>query len=242
MKVIFFFFILVLVNFAQAESKSLSMGLPYHYTRNAAIVEYVKFVTDSLKDAEYDVAIKTFQSKRAYDLVLAKEVDAAAYDDLAIPEGRDKVVTLSFPISFSYARIFYRADNKKFDPKKLKTYKGALSQNNSLIDKEARAQSLKFISAGNPYHCIQLLLDKKVDYFIAIEEIAKSSIESTPEAKDQIKMSDDTFIKNPVYFTLNKIFQKDIPIIEAAFKKHLQGDLSNYPIIKKHLNTALKTQ
>ena len=233
--------ILVLFSFSGfGKERLITMGLPYHHTRNAAIVEYIQFLTDSLNDADFKVRLETFQSKRPYDLLVNKQIDSIGYDDLAISEGRDHVITLPFPIVFTYARIFYRADNKDFDVKKLKDYRGALSQNNTVIDKAARARSLKYITAGTPFHCVQLLLDRKVDYFLALEEVGLSSIDSMSGAKGKILMSNEVFVETPTYFTFSTSLAKDEPKIEAAFRKRLQGDLSAYPLLKNHLNATLR--
>ncbi|MDG0817728.1 substrate-binding periplasmic protein [Bdellovibrio svalbardensis] len=240
MKIILGLFLLFSPVLAQSENTPLTMGMPFRYSRNPALNEYLSLMTASLKDAGFDVVIKTFETKRTYDLVIDGDVDAIPYDDLASTENRDKVVTMSFPILKTYARIFYRADNKSFDPKNLKKLKGALARNNVLIDQEAKKKSLKFVTANSPFHGIKLLLDHEVDYFLAIEEVGLGAINSTPEAKSEIKMSEVPFAEVPIYVTLQKSFKKDLPKIEAAFKKNLQGNLTKYPLIQSHLNKEAK--
>lgn len=212
------------------------MGMPFQYSRNQALKEYLEFLSDSLKDAGFKVELKTLQSRRSYDLVTSEEMDSSPYDDLAISEGRDKVISVRFPIIYTKGRIFYRKDSVSFNAKKLNKYTGALSQNNALMDKEAKQRQLKFISTVSPYQSIQLLLERKIDYFLSIEEVGISAVNSTPEGNSQIKMSDVVFNEAPIYFTMQKKFKKDLPKIEMAFRKHLTGNLSQYPLIKANLN------
>ncbi|WP_374074489.1 hypothetical protein [Bdellovibrio bacteriovorus] len=215
---------------------TLTVGVPFGITRNQAILQYYQFLSDVLKEAGFKTELKKISGVLPYEALVRGEVDSIAYDDLALTTDREKVITISFPISFVDVHVFYLAENKKFNEKNLKKYRGALVLNNSMIEKEAKARRLKYVTTINPYHNAQLLIDKKVDYFLSIEEVGKSALVSTPNGTKKVKMSESIFATFPLYFSMQKKYKKDLSRIEAAFKRRLEGDLSAYPLVKKVLN------
>ncbi|MEK2646248.1 transporter substrate-binding domain-containing protein [Bdellovibrio sp. BCCA] len=234
--VLFFLFFITCVSFA---STPLSIGFPFGFSRNEAINQYFLFLTDVLKDAGFEAVYKKMPGVLPYEALLKGEVDGIAYDDFALTKGREQTVTVSFPIVYIKVHVFYRVENKYFDEKNLKKYLGALGLNNSMIEKEAKRRKLKYVTSANPTQNVQLLLDKKIDYFLAVEEVGQSALSaSNPELAKKIRMSERVFMSFPLYFTLNKKFKKDLPAIEASFKKHLTGDLSKYPLLRS-LNKEL---
>lgn len=221
---------------ALAELRTMTIGMPYRITRNQALIEFQNFHADFLQDAGFHTVTKTVPSTSTYEILINGDVDAITYDDLGSKEKRDQVVTLSFPTIRTRALIFYSSDNKQINLKKLKKYKGALTANNVTLENKAKEKGLKYITTGSPFQSLQLLLEGKIDYFIAIEEVGLASIAAHPEAKSKVTHAEEVFSEVPIYFSMNKKFKADIPEIEAALKKHLAGNLDAYPTIKNHLN------
>ncbi|MBO9668353.1 MAG: transporter substrate-binding domain-containing protein [Bdellovibrio sp.] len=214
--------------------KTLIVGIPFSIGRNQALTEFHNLVEASLKDAGFKMVLKPIAVKTTYEMLLAGDVDAISYDDLSNRQERDKVISTSFPISSTAAYPFYRKDNP-VSLSQLKKFKGAVSLNNQLVKIEATKQHLKFKGASNPYHCIQMLVDKEINYCLIIKEVGLSAVNSNPLAKDTIVMGSEKFINIPVHFSMKKSLAAEMPKIEASLKKHLQGDLSKYPLIKDNL-------
>ncbi|AFY03023.1 transporter substrate-binding domain-containing protein [Bdellovibrio bacteriovorus] len=219
-----------------AELKPMVMGLPFQVKRVKAILQYQDFVNTTLVDAGYKVTVHTSKGRLTSQMLVGGELDAVTYDDKTWTEGRDKTVSVSFPIIRTRARIFYLADNQKFNEAKLKKFKGGFSTNNIALNKEAERRKLKYINTVSPLQSVVDLLAGKIDYFVAIQEVGLSVIESHPEAKGKVVMGKLVFLEVPLYMTFAKRFDPDMPKIEAAFKKALTGDLSKYPLIMENLN------
>ncbi|WP_413578099.1 hypothetical protein ACLVWU_06105 [Bdellovibrio sp. HCB290] len=217
--------------------KSINLGVPYKYNRNQALVEFHDLIIKSFDDAGFkvNIVLRTAQSSR--QILLSGKVDAVAYDDLSDTREIEKVVISSFPVAKTFASIFY-LKSSPVDAKKLKKYKGAISLNNVRILKAASERHLNFIQATNPFHCMQLLLEKKVGYCISIREVGMSTINANPDAKGKVEMLEEPFIESPVYFAMRVEFKDVMPKVEEAIKKRLTGDLSAYPTIRPALNTS----
>ncbi|QDK37187.1 transporter substrate-binding domain-containing protein [Bdellovibrio sp. NC01] len=235
-KILFGFLFLYLSSAAaQTELRTMTIGMPYRITRNQALIEFQNLHADFLRDAGFHVVTKTIPATSTYEILINGDVDAITYDDLGSKEKRDQVVTLSFPTIRTRALVFYESA-KKINLKKLKKYKGALTANNVALENKAKEKGLKYITTGSPFQSLQLLLEGKIEYFIAIEEVGLASVAAHPEAKGKIAHSEEPFSEVPIYFSMNKKFKADIPEIEAALKKRLSGNLDAYPTIKNHLN------
>lgn len=241
MKRILIILILVCASVFAHAQKTVVMGLPFHVNRIKAIAEYQRFLSEALKDAGLSLQIKVVRERLPYDLMIAGDLDAIMYDDLGISKDRQKTVTTSFPIIKTRSRIFHLANNpnfadRKYKDKKISTLRGCVVMANYLIEKEVRRRGFSFIHAGSQMQCINTILDGKADYFIAIEEVGRSALDSIPGAKDKFVVSETVFLEIPVYLTFNKKFRDDLPRIEAALKKKLTGDLSAFPLIAVNLN------
>lgn len=221
--------------------KKVAMGLPFHVNRIKAIAEYQRFLSEALKEAGFTLEIKVVRERLPYDLLVGGELDSIMYDDLGLRKDRQKTVSTSFPIIKTRSRYFHLKNNpqlldRKYKDKTISSLRGCVIMANYLIEKEVRRRGFNFIHAGSQMQCINTILDGKADYFIAIEEVGRSALESTPGAKDKFTVSDTVFLEVPLYLTFHKKFQPDLPRIEASLKKKLTGDLSGFPLIATNLN------
>jgi hypothetical protein len=216
--------------------KEVSMGIPYKFTRNKALVEYHELLRLAFSDIGYKVVITPVAIKSSHEMLAAGTVDTVAYDDLGDQSGRETIVTTSFPIVVTVGTVFY-SKIRPVQDSNLAKYRGAISKNNSAIIHEAKKRKLKFIQTANPFHCIQTVVEKKADYCITIREVGKSTINSNPDAKGTMLPLEPPFVKVPVYVSMKKKYEKDLPKLEAALKERLRGDLSKYPNLRSVLNT-----
>lgn len=214
----------------------LKVGVPFKVARIAAIVQYHDFMKTALKDAGFDMELVTIPTKTTIEMLADGDVDAISYDDKGDDKRRANIVSMSFPIIFTQAKIFYRLGLNNFSEKTLGHFHAAIPQNNLNIMREADRRHMKYSSANNPYHCIQMLLNKQADFCIAVDEVASSAIKSFEKADQKIKSLDNAFLENPIFMSFQKKYKKDLPKIEQAFKARLKGDLSAYPLVEKHLN------
>ncbi|UXR64233.1 transporter substrate-binding domain-containing protein [Bdellovibrio bacteriovorus] len=240
MKQTLIFWILLLGSLAVAQEpssmKPLVMGLPFQVKRVRAIMEYQEFINRALADAGYGVVIQNTPAQRPYELLTQGKLDAIIYDDKSFTEQREQTVSLSFPLIRTHGRIFYLGKNLKFNEHKLKAFRGGISINNHALSLEANQQKLKYIHTVSPLQSVAQLVDGKIDYFIAIEEVGRSAIEAYPAARGKVSMGQVSFMTVPLYLTFHKKLKPDLPRIEAAFRKALTGDLSKYPLIMENLN------
>lgn len=213
------------------------MGIPYKYARNKALVEYHDILIQAFSDIGYKVVLTPVPIHSSHEMLKSGSVDTVAYDDLADEDGRDTIITTSFPVALTEGTVFY-SKVRPIKEKKLSKYRGAISKNNAAIIREAKKKSLKFIQTSNPFHCIQTVIEKKTDYCITIREVGKATVNANPEARGTILAMDKPFVKVPVYVSMKKKFEKDLPKFEAALKERLHGDLSKYPNIRPALNTS----
>ncbi|KHD90068.1 MAG: hypothetical protein OM95_00110 [Bdellovibrio sp. ArHS] len=224
-----------------AQEKVLTLGVPFQIKRVGAIVEYQKLVSNALKDAGFETQTKVTAGKVPYEEMLAGKIDGILYDDLHIKKGRKHTISTSFPLIKTKSRIFYLKENPRFknhdfSDTGLAKYKGSISSANKSIEAEALRRNLSFINSNNPLHNVTALLEGKVDYFIAIEEVGKSAVIAHPGAKDKISSSDTVFTEVPLYLTFHKKHGKEMAKIEQILIKHLRGDLRQYPQISESLN------
>ncbi|WP_413586976.1 substrate-binding periplasmic protein [Bdellovibrio sp. HCB274] len=221
---------------SEATAKSINLGVPYKYNRNQALVEYHDLIISAYSDIGYkvNIVLRTAQSPR--EILLSGKVDAVAYDDLSDTREVEKVVITSFPVAKTFAMVFY-LKSAPVTTKTLKKYKGTISLNNARILKEAARRHLNFVQATNPFHCMQLLLEKKVHYCISVREVGLSTIKANPEAKGKVEMMEEPFVETPVHLAMRREFKDIMPKLEEALKKRLTGDLSPYPTVRGALNT-----
>jgi hypothetical protein len=212
------------------------MGVPYKFNRIQALVEYHDLLAQAFSDIGYKVVLTPIPIQSSHEMLISGTVDSVSYDDLVDQDGRENIVTTSFPVAITTGTIFY-AKIRPINAEKLHRYRGAISKNNHAIIREAKKQKLRFIETSNPFHCIQTIVEKKADYCISIREIGISAMNAIPEAKGRIVYADQPFVKVPVHISLKKKYEKDLPKLEAALKERLRGDLSKYPTITPALNT-----
>ncbi|MFM6930374.1 MAG: substrate-binding periplasmic protein [Bdellovibrio sp.] len=214
----------------------IKMGVPFKVARVEAIVQYNELVAAALKDAGFKMELTTIQTKNTLDMLIDGDVDAISYDDKGIHKHRDKVVSTSFPLIYTQAKVFYRKDLKDFSMQTLDKFHAAIPQNNLKIMNEADRRHIKYTLANNPYHCMLMLLSKHADYCLAVEEVGASALKSIDKANQKIKTMNEAFLETPLYLSFAKKYKKDLPQIEAALKARLKGDLSAYPLVMKNLN------
>lgn len=234
-KFMILFLSLLLSKSALAETV-LKFGSPYKVTRIAAIMQYHEFMAAALKDAGFKMELVLIPTKTTIEMLCDGDVDAISYDDKGSSDKRDNIISTSFPIVYTTAKVFYRADLKGFSEKTMGHFHAAIPQNNLSIKKEADRRNLKYSPATNPYHCIQMILDKQVDYCIAVNEVASSAIKSFDKADQKIRTLKEDFLETPIYMSFQKKYKNDLPKIEQALKARLKGDLSAYPLVAEHLN------
>lgn len=216
----------------------IRIGIPFKVARIEAINQYHKFMAAALKDAGFKMELITIPTKNTIDMLIDGDVDAISYDDKASENNRDKVISTSFPIIYTQAKVFYRNDLNDFSIQALGKFHAAIPQNNLKIKNEADRRHLKYTLANNPYHCIQMLLNKHADYCLAVDEVGVSILKSMEQANQKIKMLDEPFLETPLYMSFTKKYKKDLPRIEAALKARLKGDLNAYPLVIKKLNST----
>nr|BFD64319.1 hypothetical protein BdHM001_30000 [Bdellovibrio sp. HM001]BFD68512.1 hypothetical protein HAGR004_35340 [Bdellovibrio sp. HAGR004] len=240
MRLIIFLFCLCSTAVAQEVStpKPLVMGVPFQVKRVKAIMEFQDFISQALADAGYSVVIQNTPAQRPYELLIEGKLDAILYDDKSFSEQRDQTVSLSFPLMQTSGRAFYRGSDAKFREDQLKAVKGGISINNHALVLEATRRRLKFIHTTNPMQSVALLVDGKIDYFLAIREVGLSAIEAYPAAKGKVVMGKKDFLTLPLFLTFHKKLKPDLPRIEASVRKALAGDLSKYPLIRDNLNKS----
>ncbi|WP_413294574.1 hypothetical protein ACLSU7_05610 [Bdellovibrio sp. HCB185ZH] len=212
------------------------MGIPYKFTRNKALVEYHDLLIQAFSDIGYKVVLTPIAIQSSHEMLTSGEVDTVAYDDLADEDGRDHIITTSFPVALTEGIVFY-SKVRPIKEKNLSKYRGAISKNNAAIIREAKKRNLKFIQTASPFHCIQTVVEKKADYCITIKEVGKSSANANPESRGTLLSLEKPFVKVPVYVSMKKKYEKDLPKFETALKVRLRGDLSKYPNIRPALNT-----
>ena len=230
------FILATIISYPTFGNTTLKVGVPFKVARIAAIMQYHDFMKTALKDAGFDMELVTIPTKTTLEMLSDGDVDAISYDDKGSDKGRTNIVSMSFPIIFTQAKIFHRIGLNNFSEKTLGSFHAAIPQNNLSIIKEADRRHLKYTAANNPYHCIQMLLNKQADFCIAVDEVTSSAIKSFEKADQKIKTLDDVFLETPIYMSFQKKYKKDLPKIEQAFKTRLKGDLSAYPLVKEHLN------
>ncbi len=213
------------------------MGIPYKFSRNKALVEYHELLSEAFADIGYKIVLTTVPIQSTHEMLTSGVVDTVAYDDLGDQSGREKIVTTSFPVALTVATVFY-SKIRPVNESKLNKYRGAISKNNTLIIREATKRKLKFVQTASPFQCVQTVIEKKADYCITIREVGKSTINSSPDAKGTFQSFDKPFIDVPVYVSMKKKYEKDLPKLEAALKHRLHGDLSKYPNVRPVLNTT----
>ncbi|MGE5086626.1 MAG: substrate-binding periplasmic protein [Bacillota bacterium] len=201
-------------------------------------MQYHEFMSAALKDAGFKVEWITIPTKNTFDMLVDGDVDAIPYDDKADDNNRDKVISTSFPIICTEAKVFYRKDLKDFSMQTLAKFHAAIPQNNLKIRNEADKRHLPYTLASNPYHCIQMLLSRHADYCLAVDEVGISTVKSIEKADQKIKVLNETFLKTPLYMSFAQKYQKDMPRIEATLKAHLKGNLNAYPLVIKKLNQS----
>lgn len=239
MKLLIVLLLVALPNLAFSQKKNLILVAPPGVSRFPAVKEYLDFVSSALSDAGYTATFQTAPLKRAFELALKEEVDGVLYDDHRIDTKTNSLISVSFPIIYGRSRVVSLRSNKDFDENHLEKYKGAYLLNNTIIENEIQRRKLNCKPIGSVEQNIQLLISARVDYIIALEGVARGLM-TLFNAERKIKISDQLFIKVPIYFTLSNKHKKDLPQIEAAFRKHLQGNLSKYPMIGTLLNTTAK--
>ncbi|MFV8248941.1 hypothetical protein [Bdellovibrio bacteriovorus] len=216
--------------------KPVVMGLPFHVKRIKAIMQYQDFINQTMSSVGYKVSIRNTQGSPPNKMLTDGQIDAITYDDKTWTEQRDKTVSLSFPIIRTRGRIFFKGNNTRFDETKLAKFKGGISNNNMAFTEEATRRKLRFINTASPLQSVVDLMSGKIDYFVAIQEVGLSAVDSHPEGKSSIVMGKTVFLEVPLYLTFSRKFQSDLPRIESAFRKALTGDLSKYPLIIENLN------
>lgn len=227
--------ILFLLPFICQAQPEMTMGYPYKFDRNKALLEYSLLYKNAFHEAGYKLVPKPVAIKSSFEMLVDGEVDSIAYDDLAEGPGRENIISTSFPVARTQAHIFYARRNP-IEESKLKEYRGVILHNNRVVLQYARKHKLKFSEANSPYQCIQMVLNKNADYCIGLKEVGMSSIEAIPDAQKNIVMIEKPILEIPIHVSLKKSYRNELPKIEAALKKHLTGNLSQYPLIKDNLN------
>lgn len=219
----------------------MTLSIPEEVATLQSVREYTQFLVDTLKDAKIDLLPKDVPQRRSRELVEKGQLDVIIYDDLISGfKSREDLVHVSFPIAFSTANIFYSSSIRDFSFENLKNLKGAYTIGNLMIEDEAKRRGFNVTSMTNAIQGLQMIKNKRLDYFIALKSTGESVLQKDPTLKEFIKVSDKPFLKIPTYFTFHKRNKDKLAKIEASFRKHLHGDLSKYPMIAPVLNKECK--
>lgn len=216
--------------------KEITMGVPYNFSRNQALVEYNEILNKAFNDIGYKLVIVRLPIQNTHEMLIEGKADSVPYDDLSDPRKRNTIVTTSFPIVITAGTVFY-AKVRPIREDRLGKYRGSISTNNTILIKEAKHRKLKFSQTSSPYHCIQTILEKKADYCVTIREVGLSTIDAIPEAKGKVVALKSPFITVPVHVSMQKKFSDEMPKLEDALRRILQGDLEKYPALKPVLNS-----
>jgi ABC-type amino acid transport substrate-binding protein len=144
-------------------------------------------------------------------------------------------------VAFTNFRVVSLKNNKKFNEAKLATFSGAIVLNNSSLQSEVVKRTLQVIEVNVGYpELVKMLISERVDYIIMPEEILAGILDQDKKLANSLSMSNNVFIRTPLYFSLNKKHKALMPKIEKSLSKALQGDLRRYRYIHNSLNSKLE--
>jgi|GEM_PF-7016640 len=178
------------------------------------------------------VSYKEIPLGRMFELMSQGEIDGTVSDDKVHSEGREKIITTSFPILMARCRIFHRS-GENVTLANLGKLKGAFRLNFQIIEQEAQRLKLNYIMTDSQERNLQLLTAKRIDYILIDEALGGATVKKL-NLSDKVKMSPEVFIKMPIYFSMNSKYKEKWPKIESALKARMKKT-NLYPLIKDFL-------
>ena len=224
-----------------ASAQTLSLVAATGFDKVAAYQEVIEFVSDILTDAGFKVKLVEVPRKRGAFAVDSGEFDALPIRGLDDAKDLPNLIVTSFPLGYTIFRVVSLSSHPKFSESKLQDFSGAIVLNNASLQAEAKRRQLKMNEVNASYpDLVKMLSSKRVEYIIMPEEFIDSILDQNTALKNLLRISKNTFVKTPLYFSMNKKHQALMPKIEKSLRKALQGDLSRYKYIRKSLNKNLE--
>ena len=119
MRILISVFLFLIPLISSAAKTLITVGTLAAAQDSAVVAQYQSFVISVLEETEFQVTPKALPIRRSFDGLIKGDLDAVVYDDMTIKDGREELVTVSFPIAFTTVRLFYRADLNHFDNENL---------------------------------------------------------------------------------------------------------------------------
>jgi polar amino acid transport system substrate-binding protein len=213
----------------------IRIAYPIGTTNVIVVQQLMKLFATALDDAGYTTEYVEIPAKRSLELASKGEIDGVLNDDHFIKEGRDRLISTSFPIVNGRVKIFYLKENKKFDLDHLSQMNGAISLNNGAIEDLARKKNLKYVTTKSVDQNLHLLTSGRVDYVIGYEQVWRNITESAG-LQGKISMSAEPLGIIPIYFTMSRRHAENFPQIEKAIKRRIKSDGGKYSELKSALN------
>jgi len=220
---------------------TLSLVAVNDYKKVEAYKEGVEFVVLAIEDAGIKVKVIEAPRKRGALAVDNGTYDALPFRGLDDAKELPNVITTSFPMAFTIFRVVSLVNNKKFVESTLKDFSGAIVLNNASLESEVHKRSLHVSEVNVNYpDLVKMLMSGRVDYIIVPEELIASLFDQEKSLIKLLKVSDNVFVKTPLYFSMNKKHRGMMAKIEKSLRKALTGDISRYKYIRNSLNRKLE--
>ncbi|WP_373999039.1 hypothetical protein [Bdellovibrio bacteriovorus] len=232
--------LLVLVWSVVSNAESISLVATTGYRDVEAYKEAVEFVADTIQSVGINVKIVELPRKRN-----AAEVNNGTFDALPIRGLEDaqdfpNVITSTIPVAFTNFRMMWLKD-KAVNESEIHKYSGAVVLNNATLQTQIKKVGIKVTEVNVGYaELLKLLKSKRVDYVIMPEEIIESLKVASPKLAEGVQVSENVFVRTPLYFTMHKKHKDLMVKIEEGLRKSLKGDLSKYPFVRHSLNVKLE--
>lgn len=216
---------------------TLRVGVPQQTKDIPSFQEFVTLTTNALKTAGHSVTAIETPLQRGYEMMSRGQIDAIIFDDQTRTEHRNQLRSISFPILFAEARIYYRSDNRTFSMEALPRLRGLVTLNNAVVLKKSSEDRLTVQSVGSTDMAIKMLMARRADYMIMTTSAGEAAIKKG-RLQGQVISWPEVWLKFPVYFTINKKHESLLPALEQGFKKELKENRDAYPRLKKYLNRS----
>lgn len=223
------FFLLVSTSYAE----NLVFVIPSipTYDEIPIYVQYQNFIRESLAELNIQVEFKPIPTMRQFDFVKKGKMDAVMIDNPHLREETPEIISTSFPLLLLKFKIVRRKNDFAFNKKKLDQLEGATVLSWYLLKTEVQRKNLKHIETPSVQQNIKMLLANRVDYVIAVEGIAKDSLELITSAKEELHIDEQSFVDIPIYFSINKKHAKLLPKIEKSLKRRITKNAAQYHLL-----------
>ncbi|WP_374029001.1 substrate-binding periplasmic protein [Bdellovibrio bacteriovorus] len=202
--------------------------------------DLVKFVSDVLKDSKIEVKTIEAPMERGLHLVNSGEADFYIVGPLPLKERFQNLIPTEIPYVKTYNWVYFRVDDPRFKKKIVtKDMKGVALLNNPAIFRSEKAGDLNIIGVSNSIVGINMLLSKRVDYYIGTRGTVQSILETQPELQKKIDHLEKPFGEYNAYLWTHKKHTSLMPQINKSLRKILKSDTAKYKYIQETLNKSL---